>query len=48
MKFEFGGKIGCGRISVVIFEFGEIGVVKFVVVEFGGGSASGGSCLLAE
>ena len=35
---EFGGEIG-----VVKFD-----VVKLVVVEFGGGSASGGSCLLAE
>ena len=33
MKFEFGGKIGCGRISVVIFEFGEFGVVEFDVVK---------------
>ena len=38
VKFEFDVEIGCGRISVV----------KFDVVEFGGGSTSGGSCLLAE
>ena len=38
MKFEFGGEIGCGRISVMKFEFGvvENSVVKFDVVEFGG------------
>ena len=42
MKFEFGGEIGCGRISVVKFEFGVVensvvkfDVVKLVVVEFG-------------
>ena len=55
VKFEFGGEIGCGRINVVKFEFGVVensvvkfDVVKLVVVEFGCGSAGGGSCLLAE